>query len=53
MNPNIITQVQGGSDIGQKMCEDKRIPLVSFTGSTKIGKIVKNTVDSRFGKSLL
>lgn len=27
--------------------------MVSFTGSTKIGKIVKRTVDDRFGKSLL
>ncbi|MDO7743068.1 MAG: aldehyde dehydrogenase family protein, partial [Pedobacter sp.] len=32
---------------------DKRIPLVSFTGSTRIGRIVSAAVASRFGKSIL
>lgn len=27
--------------------------MVSFTGSTKIGKIIKQTVDERFGKTIL
>ncbi len=53
INPNVLTVVHGNADIGQKISQDKRIPLVSFTGSTKIGKIVKRTVDDRFGKSLL
>ncbi len=53
INPNVLTVVQGGADVGQKMAEDKRVPLVSFTGSTKIGKLVKRTVDERFGRSLL
>lgn len=53
LNPNILTVVQGGIDIGQKMTEDKRIPLLSFTGSTKVGKIIKQKVDERFGKTLL
>lgn len=53
INPNVLTVVHGGADIGQKMAEDKRIPLVSFTGSTKIGKTVKRTVDDRFGRTLL
>lgn len=53
MNPNILTAVQGGIDIGQKMTDDKRIPLLSFTGSTKVGKIIKQKVDERFGKTLL
>lgn len=44
INPNVVTVVQGGIDIGQRMTEDKRIPLVSFTGSTKVGKIVKQKV---------
>lgn len=39
-----MTVVQGGIDIGQKISEDKRIPLVSFTGSTKIGRIVQRAV---------
>jgi aldehyde dehydrogenase family 7 protein A1 len=53
INPNVLTVVQGGADIGQKMSEDVRIPLVSFTGSTKVGKIVKRAVEDRFGRSLL
>lgn len=32
---------------------DKRIPLVSFTGSTAIGKVVSEVVHSRFGKTIL
>lgn len=35
------------------MTEDKRIALISFTGSTKIGKIIKKAVDDRFGKTIL
>ena len=53
INPNVLTVVMGGVKIGQKMTQDKRIPLVSFTGSTKVGKIVKQAVDERFGKTLL
>lgn len=45
INPNVLTIVQGGTEIGQRMTEDKRIPLVSFTGSTKVGKIIKLKVD--------
>lgn len=53
INPNVLTVVQGGVDIGQKMSEDKRIPLISFTGSTKIGKVVQRAVGERFGRTLL
>ena len=49
----MFTLVQGGADIGNKIAHDKRIPLVSFTGSTKSGKLVKRTVEERFGRSLL
>ena len=53
INPNVLTVVQGGVDVGQKMTADKRIPLISFTGSTKVGKMVQLTVAERFGKTLL
>jgi aldehyde dehydrogenase family 7 protein A1 len=43
----------GGTDIGKSMCEDKRIPLVSFTGSFQVGKQVAQTVQARFGKTIL
>jgi len=44
---------QGGADVGQSMSEDKRIKLVSFTGSTEIGRKVALTTYGRFGKCLL
>ncbi len=39
--------------IGEKMCEDGRVPLVSATGSTRVGRIVGTKVASRFGRSIL
>ena len=41
------------SKTGEKMAEDKRVPLVSATSSTRVGKIVGVKVAERFGKSLL
>jgi aldehyde dehydrogenase (NAD+) len=35
------------------MTNDKQMALVSFTGSTRVGRIVSTTVASRFGKSIL
>jgi aldehyde dehydrogenase (NAD+) len=35
------------------MSHDPRIPLVSFTGSSKIGGIVRSAVEKRFGRVLL
>lgn len=45
--------VVGGADIGKTLVEDKRIPLVSFTGSTAVGREVGAKVAHRFGKSIL
>ena len=43
----------GGAELGVLMAEDKRIPLVSATGSTRMGKSVGAAVGARLGKSLL
>ncbi|KAK3858063.1 hypothetical protein Pcinc_014684 [Petrolisthes cinctipes] len=43
----------GGADVGSAIAKDERIPLVSFTGSTKVGKAVAMMVQERFGKHLL
>jgi aldehyde dehydrogenase family 7 protein A1 len=48
-----VSLVCGGTDVGVKLAEDKRVPLVSFTGSTRAGHAVGNTVQNRFGKVLL
>lgn len=45
--------VNGDYKVGEYITTDKRIPLVSATGSTRMGRIVGKTVAERFGKSLL
>lgn len=45
--------INGNYEVGEFMTTDKRIPLVSATGSTRMGKIVAKTVGERLGKSLL
>ncbi len=47
---NIIV---GGRDVGEWMSFDKRMPLVSATGSTRMGKAVGKAVGERLGRSLL
>jgi aldehyde dehydrogenase (NAD+) len=42
-----------GSDVGEMLLNDPRIPLVSFTGSTKVGRHVSETVSRRFGSTIL
>ena len=45
--------INGDYKVGEMMTTDVRIPLVSATGSTRMGRIVGTTVAQRFGKSLL
>jgi len=45
--------INGDYTVGEYMSNDHRIPLVSATGSTRMGKIVGATVAARMGKSLL
>jgi len=47
---NLIT---GGREVGEWMCNEPSIPLISATGSTRMGKAVSATVGARLGKSLL
>uniref|UniRef100_A0A8D2N403 Alpha-aminoadipic semialdehyde dehydrogenase n=1 Tax=Zonotrichia albicollis TaxID=44394 RepID=A0A8D2N403_ZONAL len=49
----ICSLVCGGADIGTAMARDERMDLLSFTGSTKVGKQVALMVQERFGRSLL
>tara|TARA_B100000929_G_scaffold224535_1_gene180837 strand:+ start:482 stop:2005 length:1524 start_codon:yes stop_codon:yes gene_type:complete len=52
--PNIFSVVIGrGSTIGETLINDPRVSLVSFTGSTKMGRHVSETVSKRFGKTIL
>ena len=42
-----------GTDLAQSFVDDKRVALVSFTGSTKVGRMVGERVARRMGRSLL
>jgi aldehyde dehydrogenase (NAD+) len=42
-----------GSDLASTFVDDKRIPLISFTGSTRVGRMVGERVAQRMGRSLL
>ncbi len=45
--------VNGDYKVGQMMSQDTRVPLVSATGSTRMGKLVAAEVAGRLGRSLL
>ncbi len=49
----VSSLVIGGAEIGKLMAEDVRVPLVSATGSTRMGKSVGAAVGARLGRSLL
>jgi acyl-CoA reductase-like NAD-dependent aldehyde dehydrogenase len=49
----VSSLVIGGAELGQLMTADKRVPLVSATGSTRMGRLVGEAVAKRLGKSLL
>lgn len=50
---NLLQLLIGHADVGQALVDDKRVPLVSATGSTRMGQIVGERVAQRMGKSLL
>ena len=45
--------IQGKAEVGEWMCKDIRIALISATGSTRMGKAVGAAVASRLGKTIL
>jgi len=45
--------IQGMRDIGERMVDDVRMPLISATGSTRMGRQVGPRVAERFGKCIL
>lgn len=49
----ISTMIVGDHKIGEQLVNDKNVALVSFTGSTRVGRIVGTNVAQRFGKSIL
>ncbi|MEZ5288485.1 MAG: aldehyde dehydrogenase family protein, partial [Vicinamibacterales bacterium] len=45
--------VGSGRTIGEAMLQDPRLPLISFTGSTAVGRHVAQQVAGRFGRTIL
>jgi aldehyde dehydrogenase (NAD+) len=45
--------IGSGRDVGELMLNDPHLPLISFTGSTGIGRHVSETVAGRFGRAIL
>ena len=43
----------GDAKVGERLVDDKRVPLVSATGSTRMGRAIGPRVAARFGRSLL
>jgi aldehyde dehydrogenase (NAD+) len=53
MPEGISNLIIGDYKVGELMTQDPRIPLVSATGSTRMGKLVAKAVGERLGRSLL
>ncbi|MDL1913299.1 MAG: aldehyde dehydrogenase family protein [Bergeyella sp.] len=53
MPEGISNLLMGEENIGNLISNDTKIPLVSFTGSTRVGRGVSIAVAGRFGKSIL
>ncbi|MBD8018036.1 L-piperidine-6-carboxylate dehydrogenase [Kaistella pullorum] len=53
MPEGISTMIVGDHKIGEMLVSDKNVALISFTGSTKVGRTVGKNVAERFGKSIL
>jgi aldehyde dehydrogenase (NAD+) len=49
----VCSLIIGGREVGEWMANDTRIPLVSATGSTRMGKAVGAAVGARLGRALL
>jgi len=45
--------IGGNEDVAQAMIDDARLPMISFTGSSQIGKMVAGRVAGRFGRTIL
>jgi aldehyde dehydrogenase (NAD+) len=45
--------IGSGRDVGNLLLDDPRLPLISFTGSTYVGRTVAEKVASRFGSTIL
>jgi aldehyde dehydrogenase (NAD+) len=52
-SPELSQVILGRADLGDQLVNDRRIPLISATGSCNMGRIVGENVAKRLGRSLL
>lgn len=45
--------ITDGAELAEAMVKDRRLPLISFTGSVPVGRLVASTVGQRLGRTLL
>jgi aldehyde dehydrogenase (NAD+) len=53
VDPALFSLAIGGREVGEKIARDKRLPLISATGSTQMGRAVGEKVQRRLGRALL
>jgi len=49
----LVALLIGGAGVGEALVEDERVPVISATGSTRMGRSVGERVARRFGKAIL
>ncbi|ACL62587.1 aldehyde dehydrogenase family protein [Methylobacterium nodulans] len=49
----LSTLILGGRDVGEVLVDDQRVPVVSATGSTAMGRVVGQRVAARFARAIL
>jgi aldehyde dehydrogenase (NAD+) len=49
----LCTLILGGRDVGEVLVDDRRVPVISATGSTAMGRVVGQKVAKRFGRAIL
>jgi len=50
---NLLTVLIGAGDVGEALVDDTRVPLVSATGSTRMGRLVGPRLAARFARQIL
>jgi len=50
---NLVSVLIGGREVGAALTDDPRVPVVSATGSTAMGRIVGERLAKRFGRAIL
>jgi aldehyde dehydrogenase (NAD+) len=49
----LLEVILGGRETGERLVDDRRVPVVSATGSTAMGRVVGERVARRFGRAIL